>query len=745
MPPRGGIPVQQATPAWLAASLAVACLVMVACGGEPQPPTGTATDETPSGIPSYTTQQGRADAQTLVALVEASVESQPLDGAGYYPAERFVPKPRPVPAPTARWTPPPEFFAKTPGDIVTTLGQSAPAGLLIDDDGTVLVSDDLGLRIFPVQGMPRRHEDLANMALHWNADGSLLAASSPESKMVATWPGLERDDLSGMGLVGVLVFAPDSGPEGNTLWAIGSSVAWDARVAERVRFEVTRVDRGARAAEPLRPRPGAIDPLAALGTFPALGMAWGSPAVPHLILPDPAPIMELDGIHRLERLLTDPGQQVDVAPVAPGIGEVFFIRAERVGDAGLGASARAWVTQVNTPTTARPLTAEPTARIAVSPGGAWTALAIVRDGRLELLRTRTDQLFRDAVVEAETARGDFRGRAQRVADDMAAELARTGPGATLEAGEYGPILGESPGQEDLRSLATAFRRSVDEHLGIELPQGLDGLAVMDDLLRFLDGVWDEHPANVAAVAALYGEALAGHGGVEWFLDGTDPELSASASETTSVPPGSRLFAFHLPYYVAREALAGKLSLVAEADSLLRRPERPIALVESFQTSTALAFVLESASRGGIDPAEATYPELMAAAAANPSNGPLLLLALAGASERSDDPAAAWAALQLALRSPTNPRALQMAATALENIGAPDLACELMARAEKLDPGDPVLLLQSADAHLIADRLDAARERYQFLVDSLGEGHPALETARERLQDTRGETATKEAQ
>ena len=123
-------------------------------------------------------------------------------------------------------------------------------------------------------------------------------------------------------------------------------------------------------------------------------------------------------------------------------------------------------------------------------------------------------------------------------------------------------------------------------------------------------------------------------------------------------PRPDLIVLHSPWFVAREALAGRASL-RESGVRVVASRQPVALVEQFGEEPSGRAIIAIAERDS-----------------HPENAGAHLVALELAEQNKDDAGAARAALNLARLQPWNPQALMVASDALREVGESRTAAPL---------------------------------------------------------------------
>jgi tetratricopeptide (TPR) repeat protein len=671
--------------------------------------------------------------------------------------EWLAPRARDITLSRGRYTADTAAIRPTEGEIVWEGPlRDAPTALLVDEAGTVVISGAGGVVAHARDALePRVLADWSAQTAQWSADGTELLLSGPEHKVLLSWPNAEpvwngdgRADLQGY-----LAFAP----RGDGFWLLRDTVSFDADADIRIVWGVWEVPRDGAARREVKGSPAFAS---ALGTIPQLQMVWGHVIEPHKLFPDPAPLWQFD--HDLECVspkaflddedlgwrvqLTRPGEAVDLSPSGDRSGRLVFVRAYRriVGDEGvqLGPSARGWTTTLGGDPVGQPLTAEPTMAIVCSPGGAWVAMTVVRNGRAVVLRADLNDLLAADLSEPYRAQRRLERVARQVADDLREALhtlegrfANRAPPVEPDDGAYSEQrLRVGLSLQLVVAMELAVRQSLESRAGIKLTGEFTDLAILDGFLTEMDGLVPEEAATTLGVAAVYGNALFRAGYAEWMLDSAMPYLSFSLTRDVmhEMEFGRTL---HSPFHVARERLAGRVALHERAQQLLASTWMPIVLVENFGQDTLPALVVHEAKKCGIpadaDPTPALMHRIVTQFA---DNGVMNRLVETWAVRGADSDLQLAATLNRATLHPEQAHVLTRAADALLRTEAYSEAMALYEMAERLAPDNLDVLLEVANGYATLGRLDEAElllNRAE-LVDRLELGGEVIAATRDLI-------------
>lgn len=705
---------------------------------------GCSAPEEPAPVPSPGgTEESPAILTRARAIVDASMAAtEPgtfrfCDGTT---GTRLVRAPRELDLPRGSWSPAMLESQETPGRVAARFPlEDMPLDFLLADDGSLVVArpervpqsvapqlieesnpliPDL-LRVDPAGGQEVFAEGSAG-TLQWDAEGTALLRSGLGVYQEVAWPGGEvLRDWSGTASEGYLQYASDGG---RVILVQPKPALYSAELPIRISIEWREA--GAEAeAEP------AVLPLAALGTLPQVDAAWGHARQPYQIDPIPAPLLRLGPDFGTAGLLTSQNDWVDLDPQAARDGRLVFVRAQRRG----GLSSRAWTTLLNDRQVTRPLTAEPTYDVAISPGGEWIGTLVVREGEAVIVVSETEALLARDLAPAEGSRAAFREAVKRALADVRSAFSGTPQGATEQDSDFGNrVVTAPPDRALLETMDLALRNALREHLGLDLARDFRAIGQLDGFFAAIDGLWPEEPATVTAVAAVYGNALvrAGEGEARWSLEGSTAELGYTGREFTVA--NNILYTLHNPFFAARERLAGLLPLHDLASAVLSAWEQPVYLVENFSAPTAQSVAVEEAARGGLDlnDAEAVTSVTLRNLLADGADNDVVLLSAANFFEGAEpDSAAALVALfRLAENNPTSAEVLLRLAGALSYEAQDDAAERLAEQAARLRPGDVDVMLAVANLYFDVGELEKSIEAFEHVarIDCGGEAEMVVE-------------------
>jgi hypothetical protein len=697
--------------------------IVAACGG---PESGK---EAPD--PEFVALQNQMDQLTdhLIAESLQRTIEEPFQYHDGRAGVRRVPIPHVASFPDRDWTPPTMVVTETPGERIGDFPlDRRPWSVLVDDAGSCVVAQADKVEVLLASGKSATIAVPRARGLQWNHDASALLVDSTDAKRWIQWPSMaESRDLLAEGFKGQLLFAPN----GNALWQIADLIDPDPSSEVRVLLASVRARVPGEAAEmDIISTPTA---LATIGTFPNLGEVWGHRIRAGMILPKPAPIWLLDETLRPSAQVTEPGEAVDLLPSAADNGRMVFLRTRRVidGDVGLrlGRSTRAWQVSIRQGGSEFPLTSEPTYGVAISPNGGHVALLVERDGRIVLLRTTPEQLTQEEALRAKGGMDAFEMQVQRVLNRVREvwETTPWHPVVDADAVSYDqPLTGA---EVVLATMAAALEGALAEEHGLVLGADRSAVVLLDKWLQHSDGLLTEENSTVVGLAALYGNLLAREEGIEWEFSSITPAFSNDLQQASHAYKD--LARLHSPFYAAREAIAGRLSLAEAAAEAMGREVLPVGLVENFGERTGAAFAVAEVRRSGVE-VEAHVPievwkkiveEQPHAVIANEA-------AWSAGTARAEGGVAFAAAMNLAEADPTNPNRLIRFARELVLAGMDDAAVKLYDHVAVLAPDDPAVRLAVANAYFGLYRFDEAELLFLRILDHFPS---ELETVVENLE------------
>jgi len=683
--------------------------LLAACGGP------KADEEAPD--PGFEALQRQMDQLTehLIAESLRKTVEEPFTYHDGRPGMRRVPHAEVAEFQSAEWTPPTLAVTETPGVRVADFPlERRPWALLVDNAGNCVVAHSDRVEIHFAAGDTATLEVPRVQRLQWNHDASLLLVDSADAKKLVDLPyRRETRDLLAEGFRGRLMFAPN----GKAIWQVVDLIDPDPSSEVRVLLASVRARVPGETAEvDVISSPTAI---ATLGTFPNLGEAWGQRIRAGMILPRPAPIWLLGEDIRPTIQVTNPGENVDLSPSASDDGRVVFLRTRRVidGDDGLrlAVNSRAWQSSIRQKDAEYPLTSEPTYGVALSPDGSHVALLVERGGRIVLLRSALDQLDQETALRAKGGMEAFERQVQRVLERITNAWSTTPWHPVVEADtvSYDEPLPEA--EEVLATMATVLEEALAEEHGLVLASGREAIVLLDQWMMHSDGLLEEDNATIVSVAALYGSLIAREDGVEWEASGITPAFSNDLQHASEVYKD--LARLHSPFYAAREAIAGRLSLVTAAAEALGREDVPVGLVENFGERTGASFAVSEVRRSGVD-VDAPVPIEVWKRIAEEQPHYVIAneAAWSAATARNEGGVAFAAAMNLAEAAPTNPRRLMRFAHEMVLAGLDETALRLYDHAAVLAPEDPEVRLAVANAYFGLYRYDEAELLFLRILD-----------------------------
>ena len=711
-------PIHSSPVRWLVSCLVAGAILLGACGKKESPP--PTAEETAQAI------QHRVDG--ILARSDAQTAPENFEYPDGAKGVRYAPKPRDLQLPKGSWSPSAPMDLATPGEIVLKFPLTDwPEDIAIDDSGTIVVASEQDIRQFrPNRAEPDLVSDKGARSLQWHPDGKRLLVSGPWQSALDDWPpGMKATDIQ-IAAPGLLQFSPD----GQRLWSIQNEAAATdilsagEAVRVRLRIDVYPFEGATTSTRTMQPAGYAM-----AGTLPAFGIAWGHEARPYQLDPRPAPLVLLDADLRPTGTITQTATTVDLDPQAGPPEFVYFIRALRRG----GRSSRAWITSLHDGNLERPLTAEPTYDIAVSPGGIQVALLVTRGGEGLLLRTTREAVLARDIEPALAAQAHFQQQAAEALQDVREAFSSMEMGKSQKLGDWGWEVEWPPEDGLMIVMDAALRTALRDRAGLDLPDDFAALGQLDDFLAETDGLWPEEPATVVALAAVYGNVLASNPQVDWALESSLPALSYSMQDFTA--SDGLMYSLHSPFLVARERLQGRAMLDAAGRELLLRWERPVGLAENFLEGTLNEFLGHRAAEGGLHPGDPDEMAFEKAALHAPGDDIVQMLARSMALRYGDVSLETLTAFNLAENNPANGRALIMAAQAAQHMQEEEAALRLYDQAAKIAPDDLDVMLAVAIGYFDENRFDEA-ERLFLLVQRIDRLGLAREVVEENLKQLR---------
>ncbi len=633
---------------------------------------------------------------------------------------RRVPVVRRVEIPVAHWDHGQDARATlggraTLGEVVAEFPVNRrPWPLLVDNAGNCVVARADRVEVHFAAGGSATLDVPRARGLQWNHEASALLVDSTDAKRWIQWPSMsESRDLLAEGFRGRLMFAPN----GRAIWQVVDLIDPDPSSEVRVLLASVRARVPGETAEAdVISSPTA---MATLGTFPNLGEAWGQRIRAGMILPRPAPIWLLGEDARPSIQVTDPGEKVDLSPSASDEGRIVFLRTRRVIDADdglrLATNTRAWRSSIRQKDAEFPLTSEPTYGVALSPDGGHLALLLERGGRMVLLRSDAGQLSEETAQRSKGGMDAFERQVRRVLERVTQAWSTTPwhPAVEADAVSYDQPL---PGATDmLATMATALEEALAEEHGLVLGSGRGAIGLLDQWMMHADGLLAEDNATIVSVAALYGNLLAGEEGVEWEASGITPAFSNDLHQASHAYKD--LARLHSPFYAAREAIAGRLSLAEAAADVLGHGNVPVGLVENFGERSGAAFAVSEVRRSGVDvDARVPIDAWKRVAEEQPHDAIANEAAWSAATARNEGGVAFAAAMNLAEADPANPRRLMRFAHEMVLTGLHDQALRLYDHAAILAPDDPEVRLAVANAYFGLYRYEEAELLFLRILD-----------------------------
>jgi len=666
---------------------------------------------------------------------------------------------------------PAAMMKTTPGRTARAYGfDNEPRAILVADDGSMIVATRQPIggsgNFMHVVGtenevrFPYASPNPVN-ALHWNADGTAFIATSEGVGLKFPWP--PESDTAGENIGNRPTRRVYFNPSGEGVLLAEDLVDFGATTPTLVAWNLSE-HTGEGSSDPL----ARALPLSTIGTFPQLNLMWGHKRQDWRLFPDEAPIYSLNAMFEATTPLTNPGTDVDIRPQAARDGRLWFIRAPRqifsdTGGMGIAPNARAWTVELdgNSETMA---TAEPTLDVAVSPDGSRVAFLVAREGELLAVVNERDIILANDLATQRTASEDFRSRMLRVAEGVEAAFLLTAMGrAELEDTPLGPIPTVAPTVAGVSQLSATLRQQLEEQFEIVLDEGVAKLGVIDGLLAEGDGLWNESPAIVVALAGVYAEALREENpdSIEWYLDLAQPDLSYGLDTATFFPGNLVLGAedttrpvrvrvtgiaqMHSPFYVARERLAGRMALDVAAREVIGNRARPILLVENFDAGNLNVALATYAQRAGLDLTGEDMESFARVAALDKENTLANLAVFLVARQQRLPELTLAAALNLAETINWSADTLLLTVEPLMWIGQHERAIEIAELAARNDPANPEVLFDVALAHYDDLNFDKAEEFIALAeeADDLGQLRTFIDQTRAMIADSRAREAAQE--
>lgn len=653
--------------------------------------------------------------EILRASLELTREVTTTIGEGNRAKEVPARKPHDAQVLPTTWsvTPPPLFPRPeyVPGRRLFTL-PDPPIAFAVANGGVVFFSDGEALyrRSEGRQSTRILNGDVSH--LQFNEDGSVLLAKVGEDILF-----LEGDDW------GTIRTHPHEIPQGRVSWStepgqllvVSDLVQFAATEERRIFLDLyihdleTGATRGARWADSHR--------LAAVGTLPPLAMTWGHLWRGYQINPIPAPLFLIEEGH-LGGMITGMDGVADISPSANRDGHLFWIRTPRHG-AHVG---RAWWRGPGEGAEGKELqlTGRPTTHISTAPAGDHVAFVLEGgEGFWEVRMTTINELeaHRPALERLRTVHRGVEEKIRDLSRGLERDLLALDIGDSLRPSEFGTFLLDIPSPGEVDQMGEALRKRLVDNLGVNLGSGQGAASRLDMVLREAMGRLPEHPAIIMGVSSVLVDALPA--GSQWYLDNaTTGSLSVDVRDT--LHSDDLTYQALLPFGVAREAIAGRLSLEQTTREVLGKGNLPIYLVENFRTDTLLNLRLYQLREDGFDAEKDNLGDLMDLL--RDSDTPALAqMAVEQGLWMRREALALLGGLRLARGAPTNPEALFQLGEALSLLYLLEEALPFFQLAVELDPRRVDYRVALADCHLTLDEIDEAREQYTLanLADDAG--------------------------
>lgn len=688
-------------------AFALVALLLAGCGERDAP---TAAEPEPwEGAVAYAVGSREALDRELEEIYRATMEmtrsTTARIGEGSDAIEVPARKPHDEQALPATWSvAPPPLFPRPeyiPGRRLFTL-PSPPTAFALGDGGVVFYGDEDGLHRREEGRAARTILDGDVTFLQFNADGTVLLAKVGENVVFLDGPRFDTPREH-----------PHELPSGRVFWGLEDGQLLVA--SELIQFTSTEerrifldlyihdidsgTTRSARWPESHR--------LARTGTIPQLDMVWGHLWRRYQVDPIPAPLFLIsDG--EVGGMITGMDGVADTQPTANRDGHLFWIRTPRHDSR----SGRAWWRTPGEGSTAEEtqVTGRPTSHVAAAPGG--ELMGYVTEGseghwEVRLVQISELESRRPALGRVRETHAGVEGKIRDFERALERDLPALDVGKSIQPSEFGVFLLDIPTVADIDTMGGALRTRLREHFDVSLGSGHGAASRLDMVLREMGGRISEHPALILGVSSVFVDSLPGD--PTWYLDSaTTGSLSVDVRDPRYTD--GLTFQALLPFGIAREAIAGRLSLEEITREVLTDETLPVFLLENFRTDTLLDLRLYQLRLDGYDAEKDSLGDLMDLLRDDDTPA-LSHIAIEQGMWMRREALALLGSLKLARAAPTSAEAMFHLGEALSLLYLLEEARPFLEQAVALEPQRVDLRIALADCLLTLDLIGEASEQY----------------------------------
>lgn len=492
------------------------------------------------------------------------------------------------------------------------------------------------------------------------------------------------------------------GTEEDQLLIVHESISMDPSLKQRVAIELYLYDLKTETFSPHDWKP--LSTWSALGTLPTLGKMWGHFSQPHLINAIPAKLAMIEnGVPT--GFYTDTDSAADILPCADNKGNFLWIRSYGYGSS----SGRAWIRNLDDEKTPQwQITAEPTYQVAISPSGDYLGLCTLNNSTKQFEIRKSRVAFLEQNVEYFKFFQERDQSNRQKALEMEKKIVQFFSDAITENPTLSRVeFKEPPTQEMVRASQKIFAKYLKENFLLSIPPGIEGLMVLDLFITQAGAYIGETPPVILAVAGYFADAMSPDG--KWMLDQATVNLSSGEIQQSSTD--SLSYTAVLPFLIAQEAMAGRLSLAETALDLRASSKKPVYFVENLNADTLVRITETEWIRAGLSPTELNPEKLIKVIASGKATSPVNLFSIDIGHDYELPDVSMQAALNLAKENPTSAQAMSLLASELVTQYKDDLAIDVLTAAIHLDPFDSYLYLTLGDSHTALNSLEEAEKFY----------------------------------
>ncbi|MGF1573175.1 MAG: tetratricopeptide repeat protein [Sumerlaeia bacterium] len=623
-----------------------------------------------------------------------------------------------------------DYYTPTPGEVVMEFGKETPLPIeaLVSDSGVVFVLfNERLITLKPSNGIWETTATVEGpfKSIQWNhtAERLLVVTTTKiEEYGWQEWKRVRSKELSDR--IGRIQYAPSS-PD--ALWSMNSNIDLSADSTIRVRWNIEEFDWSTtRTASILED-----EPFSDVGVFPPLKMAWALDSELGSIMPEQGVIQRLNHEQgSLGSVLTFAESTLDYSPSVDSMNNIYYLRASAYPNLVSVPHVFAWANALDSPTQSTQLTTEPTRLVSPSPSGKHVLSLVYRGGRWVLLYSEKEQLLQHQKNDNQT-RLKVTEKINQVTEALKTKYNGLFKQTSILVSEDEFALDEA-----------YFTALMNSAFGLQLNGELTDLSLLDDFFDFTHGFWNEEDELVYALGVYYGNLLNKKKLVAWAPLEVNSTLSYSLQEPSHIPTlGMKSaplfylglqtkpapFDFHSPFFIARERIAGNVSLQKSASDSYNYTPYPTLLVDEYseENTTVLLTILSSTIlEEGILESIQRYLKI-------------LEYRTYGLQEFDFD-TAIKSSLEAAETFPMIAENLSSLASALMFTNFTTEAKSLANKSTELGANNPTVLLQASRVYLNLDDLDRAQTLQQQVVDwdTFNEFESELEFDAQLIEDLR---------